>query len=59
VIAERGHRGASLAAVAERDQWDAVPNTRWRVDLLVSLVEHNAIGPPSSRPSPALLGEES
>ena len=65
VIAERGYRGASLAAVAEkvgltqqgllhhfptkeallvavleeRDQWDAVPATQWRVDLLASLVE--------------------
>ncbi|MFD3842417.1 TetR/AcrR family transcriptional regulator [Streptomyces sp. NPDC058642] len=58
VIAERGYRGASLAAVAERvgltqqgllhhfptkearlvavlkerDQWDAVPDTQWRIE---------------------------
>ncbi|MFF3497878.1 TetR/AcrR family transcriptional regulator [Streptomyces sp. NPDC003247] len=83
VIAERGYRGASLAAVAERvgltqqgllhhfptkdallvavleerDQWDAVPDTRWRVDLLVSLVEYNAMRPGIVQTFSALLGE--
>ncbi|MEU3616562.1 TetR/AcrR family transcriptional regulator [Streptomyces sp. NPDC006872] len=83
VIAERGYRGASLAAVAERvgltqqgllhhfptkdallvavlqerDQWDAVPDTRWRVDLLVSLVEYNAMRPAIIQTFSALLGE--
>lgn len=83
VIAERGYRGASLAAVAERvgltqqgllhhfptkeallvavleerDQWDAVPATRWRVDLLASLVEYNAMRPAIIQTFSALLGE--
>ncbi|MER5474908.1 TetR/AcrR family transcriptional regulator [Streptomyces sp. NPDC002935] len=83
VIAERGYRGASLAAVAERvgltqqgllhhfptkeallvavlkerDQWDAVPNTTWRADLLVSLVEYNAMRPGIIQTFSALLGE--
>ncbi|MFC8344960.1 TetR/AcrR family transcriptional regulator [Streptomyces sp. NPDC057280] len=83
VIAERGYRGASLAAVAERvgltqqgllhyfptkdallvavlterDQWDAVPHTQWRVDLLVSLVEYNAMRPGIIQTFSALLGE--
>jgi AcrR family transcriptional regulator len=83
VIAERGYRGASLAAVAERvgltqqgllhyfptkdallvavlkerDQWDAVPDTQWRVDLLVSLVEYNAMRPGIIQTFSALLGE--
>ncbi|MFF3940108.1 TetR/AcrR family transcriptional regulator [Streptomyces phaeofaciens] len=83
VIAERGYRGASLAAVAERvgltqqgllhhfptkeallvavleerDQWDAVPDTRWRVDLLTSLVEYNAMRPGIIQTFSALLGE--
>jgi AcrR family transcriptional regulator len=83
VIAERGYRGASLAAVAERvgltqqgllhyfptkdallvavlkerDQWDAVPDTRWRVDLLASLVEYNAMRPNIIQTFSALLGE--
>ena len=83
VIAERGYRGASLAAVAERvgltqqgllhhfptkdallvavlqerDQWDAVPNTTWRVDLLASLVEYNAMRPGIIQTFSALLGE--
>ncbi|MFD0003418.1 TetR/AcrR family transcriptional regulator [Streptomyces sp. NPDC127178] len=83
VIAERGYRGASLAAVAERvgltqqgllhyfptkdallvavlqerDQWDAVPDTRWRVDLLASLVEYNAMRPGIIQTFSALLGE--
>ncbi|MCI3269972.1 TetR/AcrR family transcriptional regulator [Streptomyces cylindrosporus] len=83
VIAERGYRGASLAAVAERvgltqqgllhyfptkeallvavlkerDQWDAVPATRWRIDLLASLVEYNAMRPGIIQTFSALLGE--
>ncbi|MCX5370222.1 TetR/AcrR family transcriptional regulator [Streptomyces sp. NBC_00015] len=83
VIAERGYRGASLAAVAERvgltqqgllhhfptkdallvavlqerDQWDAVPDTRWRMDLLTSLVEYNAMRPGIIQTFSALLGE--
>ncbi|MER6788289.1 TetR/AcrR family transcriptional regulator [Streptomyces sp. NPDC000658] len=83
VIAERGYRGASMAAVAERvgltqqgllhhfptkeallvavlrerDQWDAVPDTRWRVDLLASLVEYNAMRPGIVQTFSALLGE--
>jgi len=83
VIAERGYRGASLAAVAERvgltqqgllhyfptkdallvavlkdrDRWDAVPATRWRVDLLASLVEYNAMRPGIIQTFSALLGE--
>ncbi|MEV1063198.1 TetR/AcrR family transcriptional regulator [Streptomyces sp. NPDC050263] len=83
VIAERGYRGASLAAVAERvgltqqgllhhfptkeallvavlqerDQWDARPDPRWRIDLLVSLVEYNAMRPAVIQTFSALLGE--
>ncbi|MFJ6723789.1 TetR/AcrR family transcriptional regulator [Streptomyces sp. NPDC091281] len=83
VIAERGYRGASLAAVAERvgltqqgllhhfptkdallvavleerDQWDAVPDSRWRLDLLASLVEYNAMRPGIIQTFSALLGE--
>ncbi|KAB1989869.1 MULTISPECIES: TetR/AcrR family transcriptional regulator [Streptomyces] len=83
VIAERGYRGASLAAVAERvgltqqgllhhfptkeallvavlkerDQWDALPGTGWRADLLVALVEYNAMRPGIIQTFSALLGE--
>ncbi|GAA3235752.1 TetR/AcrR family transcriptional regulator [Streptomyces sp. XM83C] len=83
VIAERGYRGASLAAVAERvgltqqgllhhfptkeallvavlqerDQWDAVPDSRWRLDLLASLVDYNAMRPGIIQTFSALLGE--
>ncbi|MEV8086044.1 TetR/AcrR family transcriptional regulator [Streptomyces nigra] len=83
VIAERGYRGASLAAVAERvgltqqglmhhfptkdallvavlrerDQWDAVPGSRWRTDLLAALVEYNAMRPGIVQTFSALLGE--
>ncbi|MFJ4687944.1 TetR/AcrR family transcriptional regulator [Streptomyces sp. NPDC091377] len=83
VIAERGYRGASLAAVAERvgltqqgllhyfptkdallvavlqerDQWDAVPATRWRVELLAALVEYNVMRPGIVQTFSALLGE--
>lgn len=88
VIAERGYRGASLTAVAERagltqqgllhhypskeallvavleerDQWDtggAGPAGRegWRLDLLASLVEYNAMRPGIVQTFSALLGE--
>ncbi|WP_405481464.1 TetR/AcrR family transcriptional regulator [Streptomyces sp. NBC_00009] len=83
VIAERGYRGATLGAVAERvgltqqgllhyfrtkeallvavleerDQWDAVPDGRWRPDLLASLVEYNAMRPGIVQTFSALLGE--
>jgi AcrR family transcriptional regulator len=83
VIAERGYRGTSLAAVAERvgltqqgllhhfptkdallvavlkerDQWDAMPHNRWRIDLLCSLVEYNAMRPGIIQTFSALLGE--
>jgi AcrR family transcriptional regulator len=82
-IAERGYRGASLAAVAERvgltqqgllhyfptkdallvavlkerDQWDAVPGGQWRLDLLGSLMEYNAMRPGIVQTFSALLGE--
>ncbi|MEU6536707.1 TetR/AcrR family transcriptional regulator [Streptomyces sp. NPDC047000] len=83
VIAERGYRGASLAAVAERvgltqqglmhhfptkdallvavlderDKWDAVPDSPWRLDLLAALVEYNAMRPGIVQTFSALLGE--
>lgn len=83
VIAERGYRGASLAAVAERvgltqqgllhhfptkeallvavmaerDQWDAMPGTGLRLDLLGQLVEYNAMRPGIVQTFSALLGE--
>ncbi|MER5882398.1 TetR/AcrR family transcriptional regulator [Streptomyces sp. NPDC001941] len=86
VIAERGYRGASLGAVAERvgltqqgllhyfptkeallvavleerDQWDTgggIPVERWRLDLLESLVEYNAMRPGIVQTFSALLGE--
>ncbi|GAA4921095.1 TetR/AcrR family transcriptional regulator [Streptomyces coeruleoprunus] len=88
VIAERGYRGASLAAVAERagltqqgllhhfpskeallvavleerDQWDtggtgATGRAAWRLDLLATLVEYNAMRPGIVQAFSALLGE--
>ncbi|WP_320781925.1 TetR/AcrR family transcriptional regulator [Streptomyces sp. CRN 30] len=83
VIAERGYRGASMAAVAERvgltqqgllhhfptkdallvavlkerDQWDAVPDSPWRLDLLAALVEYNVMRPGIVQTFSALLGE--
>jgi AcrR family transcriptional regulator len=83
VIAERGYRGASMAAVAERvgltqqgllhyfptkdallvavleerDRWDAMPARQWRMDLLASLVEYNAMRPGIIQTFAALLGE--
>ncbi|MCT9087844.1 TetR/AcrR family transcriptional regulator [Streptomyces sp. ASQP_92] len=87
VIAERGYRGSSLGAVAERvgltqqgllhyfptkealllavleerDQWDtggrrATPDG-WRLELLASLVEYNAMRPGIVQTFSALLGE--
>ncbi|MFI2209715.1 TetR/AcrR family transcriptional regulator [Streptomyces sp. NPDC020141] len=88
VIAERGYRGASLGAVAERvgltqqgllhyfptkeallvavleerDQWDTAaaaarsPDT-WRLELLASLVEYNAMRSGVVQTFSALLGE--
>ncbi len=87
VIAERGYRGSSLGAVAERvgltqqgllhyfptkealllavleerDQWDtggrrATPGG-WRLELLASLVEYNAMRPGIVGTFSALLGE--
>lgn len=46
-----------MAVLRERDRWDAVPDTRWRVDLLASLVEYNAMRPAIIRTFSALLGE--
>ncbi|MEU9235293.1 TetR/AcrR family transcriptional regulator [Streptomyces subrutilus] len=88
VIAERGYRGASLGAVAERvgltqqgllhyfptkeallvavlrerDRWDTGGGSRasadtWRLDLLASLVEYNAMRPGIVQTFSALLGE--
>ncbi|MFF9864048.1 MULTISPECIES: TetR/AcrR family transcriptional regulator [unclassified Streptomyces] len=85
VIAERGYRGATLGAVAERvgltqqgllhyfptkeallvavleerDQWDTGGGTRegWRLDLLGSLVDYNAMRPGIVQTFSALLGE--
>ncbi|MFE9247820.1 TetR/AcrR family transcriptional regulator [Streptomyces sp. NPDC007088] len=83
VIAEKGYRGATLGAVAERvgltqqgllhhfptkeallvavlaerDQWDALPSGAWRLDLLSSLVEYNAMRPGIVQTFSALLGE--
>ncbi|WP_418956890.1 TetR/AcrR family transcriptional regulator [Streptomyces tritici] len=86
VIAERGYRGATLGAVAERvglsqqgllhyfptkdallvavlqerDRWDtsgAGDREGWRLDLLDSLVEYNAMRPGIVQTFSALLGE--
>ncbi|CAL9405996.1 TetR/AcrR family transcriptional regulator [Streptomyces sp. enrichment culture] len=88
VIAERGYRGASLAAVAERagltqqgllhhfpsksallvavleerDRWDtggsgATGRSAWRLDLLATLVDYNAMRPGVVQTFSALLGE--
>ncbi|MFJ8019870.1 TetR/AcrR family transcriptional regulator [Streptomyces sp. NPDC096311] len=46
-----------VAVLKERDQWDAVPDTPWRVDLLASLVEYNAMRPGIIQTFSALLGE--
>ncbi|MFF2845941.1 TetR/AcrR family transcriptional regulator [Streptomyces sp. NPDC058001] len=83
VIAERGYRGTTLGAVAERvgltqqgllhyfptkeallvsvleerDQWDSVPDSAWRLDLLATLTEYNAMRPGIVQTFSALLGE--
>ncbi|MBT2440264.1 TetR/AcrR family transcriptional regulator [Streptomyces sp. ISL-36] len=86
VIAERGYRGASLGAVAERvgltqqgllhyfptkeallvavleerDRWDTSGGRGrggWRLDLIDSLVEYNAMRPGIVQTFSALLGE--
>lgn len=87
VIAERGYRGATLGAVAERvgltqqgllhyfptkeallvavledrDRWDTGgrggADGAWRLELLGSLVEYNAMRPVIVRTFSALLGE--
>nr|WSZ95847.1 TetR/AcrR family transcriptional regulator [Streptomyces sp. NBC_00857] len=87
VIAERGYRGTTLGAVAdrvgltqqgllhyfptkeallvavleERDQWDTGGGSGgregWRLELLTSLVEYNAMRPGIVRTFSALLGE--
>lgn len=87
VIAERGYRGATLGAVAERvgltqqgllhyfptkeallvavledrDRWDTggrgSTDGAWRLELLGSLVEYNAMRPVIVRTFSALLGE--
>jgi AcrR family transcriptional regulator len=83
VIAERGYRGATLGAVAERvgltqqgllhyfptkeallvavlekrDEWDALPDGAWRLDLLESMVDYNAMRPGIVQTFSALLGE--
>ncbi|MEU0369146.1 TetR/AcrR family transcriptional regulator [Streptomyces sp. NPDC006283] len=46
-----------VAVLEERDQWDAVPDTQWRIDLLGSLVEYNAMRPGIIQTFSALLGE--
>jgi AcrR family transcriptional regulator len=87
VIAERGYRGTTLSAVADRvgltqqgllhhfptkeallvavledrDQWDTGGGSRgrkgWRLELLTSLVEYNAMRPGVVQTFSALLGE--
>ncbi|MFJ2112931.1 MULTISPECIES: TetR/AcrR family transcriptional regulator [unclassified Streptomyces] len=83
VIAERGYRGATLGAIAERvgltqqgllhyfptkeallvavlgerDQWDTGGGSGWRLELMTSLVEYNAMRPGIVRTFSALLGE--
>ncbi|MDX3849692.1 MULTISPECIES: TetR/AcrR family transcriptional regulator [unclassified Streptomyces] len=87
VIAERGYRGTTLGAVAERvgltqqgllhyfpskeallvavledrDQWDTGGGGRgrrgWRLELLTSLVDYNAMRPGVVQTFSALLGE--
>ncbi|MFD5893923.1 MULTISPECIES: TetR/AcrR family transcriptional regulator [unclassified Streptomyces] len=87
VIAERGYRGTTLGAVAERvgltqqgllhyfptkealllavmderDQWDTGGGSRgadgWRLELLTSMVDYNAMRPGIVQTFSALLGE--
>ncbi|MFJ2604833.1 TetR/AcrR family transcriptional regulator [Streptomyces sp. NPDC091279] len=46
-----------VAVLEERDQWDAVPDSAWRADLLAALVEYNAMRPAIVQTFAALLGE--
>lgn len=46
-----------IAVLEERDQWDAMPDSQWRLDLLTSLVEYNAMRPAIIQTFSALLGE--
>ncbi|NJA55708.1 TetR/AcrR family transcriptional regulator [Streptomyces sp. NEAU-H3] len=46
-----------VALLAERDQWDAIPGDSWRLDLLSSLVDYNAMRPGVVQTFSALLGE--
>ncbi len=46
-----------VAVLEERDQWDAVPDRQWRLDLLASLVEYNAMRRGIVQTFSALLGE--
>ncbi|MGJ5751195.1 TetR family transcriptional regulator [Streptomyces puniciscabiei] len=46
-----------VAVLQERDRWDAVPDSQWRMDLLASLVEYNAMRPAIIQTFSALLGE--
>ncbi|MFD7815557.1 TetR/AcrR family transcriptional regulator [Streptomyces sp. NPDC059785] len=46
-----------VAVLEDRDKWDAVPEGSWRLDLLASLVEYNAMRPGIVQTFAALLGE--
>jgi AcrR family transcriptional regulator len=46
-----------LAVLDKRDDWDAVPGGKWRLDLLASLVEYNTMRPGIVQTFSALLGE--
>lgn len=46
-----------VAVLKDRDQWDAMPATQSRMDLLASLVEYNAMRPGIIQTFSALLGE--
>jgi AcrR family transcriptional regulator len=46
-----------VAVLAERDKWDAMPDSQWRLDLLASLTEYNAMRPGIVQTFSALLGE--
>jgi len=46
-----------VAVLGERDQGDTAPGGQWRLDLLESLVEYNAMRPAVIETFSALLGE--
>lgn len=46
-----------VAVLEERDQWDAMPDSNWRLDLLASLVDYNAMRSGIVQTFSALLGE--